>query len=197
MGSLQERNKALKKYRVMHERRRAKLAAVAGKSPPPAPPKPSPRRIPIAVGDVFDKLTALEPRPSQNGNAMWLFLCTCGEKPVLRVSVVSRGLRKWGWASCRPCYRAAGSWKGLRGVVVGPKKPVRKPGPKPLPEKVVMYIAARPSFVRVTTITEMMRDLKKPREVIVEAVEQAVRDDRIVLTRATNVRGYVLKPSRK
>jgi hypothetical protein len=189
MGTLQQRNAALKKFRILHERRRAKLIG-AGKSPP-APPKPSPRRIPISAGDIFDKLTALELRPSQNGNAMWLFKCVCGEKPIMRVSRVTAGLRKFGWAACPACYRKAGGWKGLKDGVIGPKKPTRKPGPKPLPEKVVNYIASRPSFVRVTTIVELMRALKEPREAIMRAVKQGVQDERIAFKRANNADGYV------
>lgn len=51
--------------------------------------------MPIKAGDKFNKLTAVEfSHRDKNYKQYWLFLCECGNKKVINVNNVKRGLTK-------------------------------------------------------------------------------------------------------
>jgi hypothetical protein len=212
MGTLREKFAFLKKLNIIN-------AGKAKKTGAPFIPvtHTSTRKAPIKPGDVFGHLTAIEPRPSVHGYAMWLFECRCRSATndarfVARVATVRHNLRKIGWASCATCYRAAGGWEAIKALSIAipsdvlerlgavktrlSEKPPLDVDPTTV-ERIVSYVNERPSFVKITTAKEIQKELKLARNVVFLALHRAVRRGLLTKKHMKHANGYVAVQKRK
>lgn len=180
------------------------------------PTKPTKKKIPkppvIAVypGDVFDKLTVVEPRPSSMGfTDVALFSCSggspdCAKEVITRISRARSNLKS-GWCSCEPCYRAEGGieiWKQKRAPaleikVSRPEKlkialpPIAPVDLEPVKKRILEFVAGRHAGVKVTTVSELQNALKESRTMVTQALVQLHADGLLRFKRTRYANGYV------
>jgi hypothetical protein len=207
----QKLNANRKKWRIIRERAAAKQLREEGIPPNEEEKNTSKKKAEsIYPGDVYDKLTVIEQRPSKRGYAMALFRCSgtsvdCAEEVVMRVSSARYNLKKSGWCSCAPCYHAAGGagiiWKQKAVQKKTPQLPTRATEDEQstaidlerlVKQRVVAFIEGRPSFVKITTLDELRETLKEPRPKLIKALLQAQADRSIERKRTRWATGYVL-----